>query len=48
MDEIIKGNEQLVVSRIFSFEESEITFEMEDELQDEKGSMLELITWEER
>lgn len=48
LDEVIKGNEQLVVSRRFSDEESEITSEMEDELQDEKRSMLELITGEER
>lgn len=48
LDEVIKGNEQLVVSRRFSDEESDITSEMEDELQDEKTSMLELITGEER
>jgi hypothetical protein len=48
LEEVIKGNGQLVVSRRFSDEESEITSELEDELQDEKRSMLELITGEER
>lgn len=48
LEEVIKGNGQLVVSRRFSDEESEINSELEDELQDEKRSMLELITGEER
>lgn len=48
LDEFIKGNEQLVESIRFSDEESAITSELEDELQYDNRSMLELIAGEEK